>query len=124
LSFDWSDYLTLANELAPRPVDRATAEARLRSAVSRAYYANYCKARNYLRDQEGCSIPREDAHRFVIEQFIGSDDRKRRDIGKDLNRLKIDRIRADYQDEFNGLAAKTETVLILAGQVSEKLEKL
>ena len=124
MSFDWSDYLTLANELAPRPIDRTTAEAKLRSAISRAYYANHCKARNYLRDHEDLATPREYVHRFVIEQFSSSPDRNRRDIGKDLNRLKIDRIKADYDDEFSGLAAKTETVLILAGQVSEKLERL
>lgn len=124
MSFNWSEYLSLANELAPRPIDRTTAEAKLRSAISRAYYANHCKARNFLRDCEGHKPRREDAHRFVIEKFSNSIDRTRRDIGKDLNRLKVDRIKADYEDEFSGIAAKTEAVLILAEQLSEKLDKL
>ena len=43
--FDWADYLTLAQELATRRSD----EAALRPAVSRAYYAAFCQARNVLR---------------------------------------------------------------------------
>ncbi len=124
MSFDWSDYLKLANELAPRPINAATQEAKLRCAISRAYYANYCKARNHLRDNEGQVIPAHDAHRYVIDILLNSTERKRRDLGKDLNRLRIDRIKADYYDEFNGVAAQTEVVLMLAEKVISKLDSL
>jgi uncharacterized protein (UPF0332 family) len=49
MMFDWSDYLDLANELAGDIASQTTEEAKLRSSVSRAYYAAFCKARNYLR---------------------------------------------------------------------------
>jgi len=64
MTFDWSEYLKLAQELAGQTVSPANEEAKLRSSVSRAYYAAFCKARNYLRDIEGCSIPSTpEAHR-------------------------------------------------------------
>jgi len=124
LRFDWSEYLNLAKELAPRPVSQATQEAKLRCAISRAYYANYCKARNHLRDKEGQSIPAQDAHKYVVESFLNSTDRQRKDLGKDLNRLRIDRIKADYYDEFKGVASQTEVVLLLAEKVLSNLDSL
>ena len=124
LNFDWSEYLDLAKELAPRPISAATQEAKLRCAISRAYYANYCKARNHLRDKEGQTVPAQDAHRYVIDIFLNSAERKRRDMGKDLNRLRVDRIKADYYDEFNGVASQTEVVLLLAERVSSNLDNL
>lgn len=124
MSFDWSDYLELANELAPRPINVATQEAKLRCAISRAYYANYCKARNHLRDRGGQVIPAHEAHRYVIDALLNSTERSRKDLGKDLNRLRIDRIKADYHDEFNGLAAQTEVVLMLTEKVISKLNGL
>lgn len=124
MSFDWSDYLNFAKELAPRPVSAATQESRLRCAISRAYYANYCKARNHLRDKEGQTIPKQDAHKYVIDMFLNSTERKRKDLGKDLNRLRVDRIKADYHDEFNGLPAQTEIVLMLAEKVISNLDNL
>ena len=124
MSFDWQDYLKLANELAPRPINAATNEAKLRCAISRAYYATYCKARNHLRDEEGQVIPAHDAHRYVIDTLLNSTERKRKDLGKDLNRLRIDRIKADYYDEFRGVAAQTEVVLLLAEKVISRLDSL
>jgi hypothetical protein len=39
MSFDWSEYFSLAQELVGQPATPAGQEARLRSALSRAYYA-------------------------------------------------------------------------------------
>lgn len=124
MSFDWSDYLNLANELAPRPISAAAQEAKLRCAISRAYYANYCTARNHLREKEGQLIPVHDAHRYVINALLNSTERKRKDLVKDLNRLRIDRIKADYNDEFSGLPSQTEVALLLAEKLMSNLKKL
>ncbi len=124
MSFDWSQCLNLSNELAPRPINPTTEEAKLRSAISRAYYANYCKARNHLRDKENLSISSDNFHRFVINQFTKSTDRNRKDLGKDLDRLRIHRIKADYDDEFLGLAPSTEVALRLAEKVMATLNTL
>ena len=69
MSFNWSEYLALAQQLAGKAQISATQESRLRSAISRAYYAAFIKGRNYLRDEESISIPEQQTHKFVIQQF-------------------------------------------------------
>jgi len=64
MPFDWQEYLLLARELSQR-----SGEAALRSAISRAYYAAFCTACNYLR-QRGESIPdSEHSHKAVWDSF-------------------------------------------------------
>ena len=46
MAFDWTEYLTLAQELVQREE-----EACLRSAISRAYYAAFGKARERLEQE-------------------------------------------------------------------------
>ncbi|SRR6266568_6675526 len=82
MSFDWSDYLIVAQELTSQTAAssknrskikvklldfinrayygtfkkvrrRSLDEAKLRCAISRAYYGAFRKARNHLRDKEG-----------------------------------------------------------------------
>ena len=48
MSFVWSDYLELAKELLGGAVGSPLEEAKLRSAISRAYYAVFNEARDYL----------------------------------------------------------------------------
>jgi uncharacterized protein (UPF0332 family) len=49
VAFNWEDYLRLAKQLSQDSTD----EAALRSAVSRAYYAVFCKARNMVSRETG-----------------------------------------------------------------------
>ena len=44
MSFDWSQYLNLAKELTDQPTTPANQEAKLRDAISRAYYAAFILA--------------------------------------------------------------------------------
>jgi hypothetical protein len=46
MSFDWADYLKLAEALTQAPTVPGPEEAALRAAMSRAYYAAFCSARN------------------------------------------------------------------------------
>lgn len=51
MPFDWKHYLELARELAqPSASEPGQREAELWTAISRAYYAAFCHARNYSRD--------------------------------------------------------------------------
>jgi uncharacterized protein (UPF0332 family) len=118
MSFDWSQYLTLALELAGRSGCKASKEAKLRSSVSRAYYAAFCKARNYLRDAEGHTIPSTgDAHKYVRDQFESSSDTKRKKIGVDLHRLRNSRNAADYYDFVPALNSVVQVALSRANKV-------
>jgi uncharacterized protein (UPF0332 family) len=125
MSFEWLEYLDLARELAGQPAKRAHEEARLRAAISRAYYAIFCKCRNHLRDKEGHRIPPGGkAHQYVRNNFKKSADKRRKRIGYDLTRLRSDRNRADYDDSVAMLDALTKTDLALADRIIVRLSKL
>lgn len=96
--FDWIEYFDLACSLAQRED-----EASQRSAVSRAYYAAFCSARNKLR-REGLQIPETgEAHRLVWERYESHTDKDRRSIGQNGKRLKRQRTKVDYDDEVERL---------------------
>ncbi|MBW4687035.1 MAG: HEPN domain-containing protein [Komarekiella atlantica HA4396-MV6] len=108
MSFDWSEYLNVAKELAGVATTPANQEAKCRAAISRAYCAAFITARNYLREQEGISIPKtSDAHRYVSDQFELSSDLMRKSVAKKLARLRGFRRQADYVDNFPGLSGIT-----------------
>lgn len=50
MSFDWSQYFDVSRELADqaRNAPAPLQEARLRLSISRAYYALFGQARNYI----------------------------------------------------------------------------
>jgi uncharacterized protein (UPF0332 family) len=124
MSFDWSEYLTLAQELAGELV-LSNEEAKSRSAISRAYFSAYCIARNFLRDKEGYRIPEDsDAHSLVRDLFVKSYVGHRRRIGQNLERLRLDRNKADYDDIFTGLPSSVTVALNLAKWVISTLSTL
>ena len=108
MTFDWSEYLELAQELAGDGAGSPNEEAKLRSSVSRAYYAAFCKARNHLRDIDGYQISQHvNVHKHVRDQFKDSSDKSRKKIGTDLDRLRKRRNKADYDDFVNKLPQLT-----------------
>lgn len=125
MSFDWLEYLDLAQQLTRSTTGPSSREARLRSAISRAYYAAFCKARNHLLKKG--PIPNEkkiNMHKYVREQFMGSPDKARKKIGADLNRLRTDRNKADYWDIVAGLHGTTERALKQSERIIFKLGTL
>ena len=129
MSFDWADYLTLAQELSgDKPKVSPSREAKLRSAISRAYYAAHGTGRNHLRavDNDKTIPSGGEVHQYVINKFIGSSDKDRVGVGSELKRLRADRNKADYEE---GLAlAKLEfmvrTDLLLSGLVLTALKSM
>jgi uncharacterized protein (UPF0332 family) len=103
MSFNWVDFLTLADALVRDPNSPGPEEASLRSAISRAYYAAFHVARNFGRDR-GEFIPTGTGqdHWLVMNHFRSSPDRIRRKIGLDLDRLYDNRASADYDDVLAG----------------------
>ena len=103
MSFDWSEYLTLAQELTSKSTTSPIPEAHLRCAISRAYYAAFCKARNLLLNKDGYSTPRgKNAHQDVAYKFEGSTDATRQNIGSLLRHLRSVRNIVDYKNTFSG----------------------
>jgi uncharacterized protein (UPF0332 family) len=127
MKFDWSEYFNLAKELA-----ETSEEAKLRSAVSRAYYSAFCLARNYLRD-----IPQKprlsrnktydiNPHQDVAENFIHHQSKSQTmiEIGQDLSRLRKMRNKADYQDTMFNLQREARNSLVLAQNIILALSNL
>ena len=106
MSFNWSEYLNIARELAGQATASSSAEAKKRCAISRAYYAAFCSARNYLRDKDNdLDIPvGGDAHGYVRRQFKTSKNKVRREVGEYLARLVAKRNLVDYKDDITPLA--------------------
>lgn len=97
MSFNWQSYLDLAIELIEHQREKRLEEAYLRSAISRSYYGVFCTARNLLRER-GKQVPKKDTHKSVIAYYKNSANPKERQFGLSLDRLRIARIDADYED--------------------------
>ena len=124
MSFNWAEYLHLAEELTEIASSIAGEEACLRSTISRAYYAAFIRARNYLRHQD-LDLPRNgDVHRYVRDYFDRSSNELHRMIANDLARLRISRNRADYDDIMTQLPALARMSLKLATRVLANLDEL
>ena len=126
MSFDWSEYLTLAQELTSASTSSPIQKAHLRAAISRAYYAAFCKARNYLLNKDGYVTPRNtNAHQDIITKFEGSGDMGRRKVGTLLRSLRVLRNIVDYEEIFSGnQLGRTQGVLLNAGQVIRLLQTI
>lgn len=126
MSFNWSEYFTLAQELASKSATSSMQEAMLRSAISRAYYAAFCEARNHLIHKDAEAIPnRVNVHAYVGKQFEKSNDTVRQKIGRLLHHLRSIRNIADYQDRFYGkLPGRTRVALLEAEEVLRLLNTL
>jgi len=132
MRFDWSEYLKLAQELAATNSDSsANRDAKLRSAISRAYYSTFCLARNYLRDIE--KDPRLfrknrdiNEHQYVADEFINHRSKNKNlvKIGENLSRLRELRNKADYEDTMFNLPTQARTALKLADNIIAVLSKL
>lgn len=104
MSFEWEEYLELAKELSGVAGTRASAEAKNRSAISRAYYAAFGTACAYCKKVPGVDLSGgvED-HQIVRAYFVGSRGNKERiGVGARLDQLRKDRNKADYTDEIIG----------------------
>jgi uncharacterized protein (UPF0332 family) len=132
MRFDWSEYLNLAQELAaPNSDGLANSEAKLRSAVSRAYYSTFCLARNYLRDiEKDPRLSRKsrdiNEHQYVAKEFIYHPTKMKQmvKIGENLSRLRELRNKADYEDTVFNLQNAVKNALMLAQNIILALNEL
>jgi hypothetical protein len=127
MSFDWAEYLSLAESLGGAPISGPPvgAEAQQRSCVSRAYYAAFILARNHLRDVDRIPVPQSgSAHGFVVMTFQNHVDPRRTRIGSQLRRLRDDRNRCDYDDVVVNLVNLASASVVRARQIIADLARL
>ena len=87
MSFDWIEYVYLAEQLLNQ-----AGEPCFRCSISRAYYGVFCIA----RDVKGCQNISSGVHTIVIDKYKNSTDKNEGMIGNTLGNLKKQRISADY----------------------------
>lgn len=126
MSFDWGDYLKLAEALLRDPSSPGPEEASLRTAISRAYYAAFRSASN-LAVSRGEITPSRGSgdHGLVINHFRDATDPARQKIGANLSRLRSNRNKADYDDVFGARPADSaQSSVALARNVLTSLGSL
>ena len=118
MGFDWADYLDLAGWLLDHPAEPRR-EASLRTAVSRAYYAAFCRARNYARDRRGF-VPKDEwsDHGALRRHFAPL---RLRWIASELDDLRQWRNECDYDDEAPNLPGMAEQATASARRIIEAL---
>lgn len=145
MKFNWCAYLKLAQDLSVElgnPSSQVTdfaltdgdlTQAKMRCIVSRAYYSAFCLSRNYLRDivqdpslRSTRRQPDFNEHAYVIEEFKLSRDPNFQQIGRSLERLRIDRNRADYDDIFavSNLGSTVKVAISSAQKIVGLIEKI
>ena len=93
MSFEWKDYVDLAEDLLNR-----AEESCFRSSVSRAYYGVFCISRNKKNFRNYTPKPGENIHWVVINAYKNSTDRNEQNIGRILDKLRRSRNDADYDE--------------------------
>ena len=119
MSFDWKEYLNLARFLQGYGGSSFNQEAGFRCSVSSAYYAAFCHARNYARDQHRF-IPtyKSEDHRRVREYF--------RNLGMTGISSKLDDLRGwrnncDYDDMVSNISYLVSSAIARAQEIIGKL---
>jgi len=93
MSFDWIDYVKLAESLINQDN-----EADLRSGISRAYYGAFCIARDLTKSKyKNCKG--QGVHQKVSQYYKSSGNAVERFIGITLDQLRKNRNDADYDGD-------------------------
>lgn len=124
MSFKWSEYLVLAETLFHAKAKFPDEEACFRAAISRAYYAAFCTARNRARGEGLILSDDARSHDVVASYYSNSGIEVREKIGLLLHRLRGRRNRADYEDTMQRPDSVCETSLTDAHQVFDRLNKI
>ena len=97
--FNWEQYISLAEKILDSDDISSLKEAAQRAAISRAYYGAYCLARNLaINNNWVTNSTDKNMHSKVINFYINSTEKIKRDIGTNLRRLRKDRNDVDYED--------------------------
>ena len=119
MPFDWSEYLSLADELSKR-----TDEGSLRSAISRAYYYVYHIALRRAEPNGFQPLPGEGIHAQLWRCFRASPEATCSKLGVIGERLKDRRVKADYDPNYLRITEDVQDVLTDARDFDRRLKAL
>lgn len=119
MAFEWREYLNVATFLQGNAGRGVNAEAALRSATSRSYYAAFCHARNYARDHQNfipTGAPQD--HALVRQHYRAG---QQHQLAAWLDMLRQWRNRCDYDDVVQNLAPMAAAAVATAQDVVNRL---
>ena len=117
--FDWKEFLKVAKFLKDYNEDDIIREAALRCAVSRAYYAVFCYARNYARDNLGFVPIHKPKDHGLLREFLRS--KGRTAIASSLDELRKWRNMCDYDDHVDNIETMADNTLDKAHNALEEI---
>jgi uncharacterized protein (UPF0332 family) len=118
-----NDLIMLAGKLTANP-GLGDAEARFRSAVSRAYYGAYHIAREFVESLGG-TVPKNATGHFELSRLLwDSGQEDAHDAASRLDDLRRERNRADYDLDSTGFRDRVNAVKLveLADEVRTAIE--
>lgn len=125
MSFVWQQYIDLSRELIDGRLNSASERARLRAAISRAYYGAFIPTRDAMEKKRGKRYLPHSVHRDLKADLQFSDSDVCNDIGVLLASMKRRREKADYEACWTQDDERTaRQQLYDAQQVLELLSKL
>lgn len=125
MTFDWEQYLVIAEYLYKNCDTFPDREACLRVVISRAYYAAFCSARNCAREFDRLVLKESGQdHSYVRNHYNNSRDMRSRKVSSLLGRLINLRAEADYFDEIDEVEKLAETALYQSKQVHTLLKQI
>ncbi len=119
MSFDWLDYLTLAEYMNSKAGEFPDEEACYRSVVSRAYFSVYCLTRNFVKEVDKVTFGSDDHHRLQ-KHLLEHPHRIRNKIGLQLRELHQYRKKADYQDNLDEMPVNTASKALTKARKIER----
>ena len=98
MSFDWADFLKIAESLYNDPLNPGPEEAAYRTAASRAYYAAHKSAVVFGNTETYSTARNRKDHKGIINYFRNHSDKPtdRKKIANWLDRMRYKRGQADY----------------------------
>ena len=116
MSFNWSEYIDLADKL----IEDNPREAEMRSATSRAYYGAFIQCRTYKSQTKHT----HDIHKTIIEKFKTSDSPNETALGNHLGTLRFHRNNADYDGFYTPKLPETRNHINMARRIINLLEQV
>ena len=115
MSFNWQEFLSLAVHVRGNAGSGYSEEASDRTAVSRAYYAAFCYARNYASNQQGfTSTGTARDHQLLPRCF---QQHGKYMAARRLERLREWRNQCDYENAISNLNVIVTSALEYAQRV-------
>ncbi|MEI6042812.1 MAG: hypothetical protein WCS37_00350 [Chloroflexota bacterium] len=124
--FNWSEYLYFAQSMVGNFTNPCSEEAKLRAAISRAYYAAYWKARKYIEDDTSYT---PSSGYYKHQEVKGYFYQRRSHPLYNLIYLKLMclydlRILADYKDSQAVTIKDTQLALNYASEIIKQVSRL